>query len=367
MTAAGLRCAELLRLGVAWVFTVPYPHAMTVCRLGTPLLRSAFSRAAGPAVLPTSRKALRLGLQLLAPAPAPMSDGESSDEDDGGRAGLDASAAERVAMQCATDPQCEVTLGELTFSSRFCSGNMARAEADEDEEDEYNVWTTPDCANSEWATTCRSWFHFAVRGGRQGQTIGITVMNSNVQNKLYKRGYKPVVSALVSSPKWRPVSSKVTTNIDDEDYQIHWRHTFAAEEEVRFAFCYPHSFAESEAKIVECERLLAHSPALAEKIYFHREVLTRSTQVCARRACCVRAPCICRSATRTMMHCAIRGLYARVGLSWAQIQLRWPRTLTQQPRVGAVGAADVLAHAELTAGDEPAHRASDRGAVPGAR
>ena len=110
--------------------------------------------------------------------------------------------------------QIEVQLGHLTFSSLICSGNMARAEIDEDEENEYNVWTTPDCANSEWATTCRSWFHFAVRGGRQGQTIGITVMNSNVQNKLYKRGYKPVVSALVSSPKWRPVSSKVTTNID---------------------------------------------------------------------------------------------------------------------------------------------------------
>jgi hypothetical protein len=114
---------------------------------------------------------------------------------------------------------------------------MARAEVDEDEENEYNIWTNPDCADTPFATTCRTWFYFSVRGGRAGETIGITVMNSNIQRKLFQKGYKPVVRCLTSSPGWVPIPTKVTTSIDDDaeppDYQVHWSHTFAVDEEVQ--------------------------------------------------------------------------------------------------------------------------------------
>ncbi len=203
-----------------------------------------------------------------------MASESDSDAEDGPPSPVSAS---RESMQPLPQHQCEVQLNHLTFSSRICSGNMAKAEIDEDEEGEYNVWTTPDCAGSPHATTCRSWFYFAVRGGQVGETIGITVMNSNVQNKLYKKGYKPVWRGAESSPKWKPIPRKVTTSIEDEDYQIRWEHTFAAAEEVQFAFCYPSSFEESEARIVECERAVL-DPAVAEKIYFKSEVLARSLE-----------------------------------------------------------------------------------------
>ncbi len=203
-----------------------------------------------------------------------MASESDSDAEDGPPSPVSAS---RESMQPLPQHQCEVQLNHLTFSSRICSGNMAKAEIDEDEEGEYNVWTTPDCAGSPHATTCRSWFYFAVRGGQVGETIGITVMNSNVQNKLYKKGYKPVWRGAESSPKWKPIPRKVTTSIEDDDYQIRWEHTFAAAEEVQFAFCYPSSFEESEARIGECERAVL-DPAVAEKIYFKSEVLARSLE-----------------------------------------------------------------------------------------
>jgi hypothetical protein len=203
-----------------------------------------------------------------------MASESDSDAEDGPPSPV---SATRESIQPLPQHQCEVQLNHLTFSSRICSGNMAKAEIDEDEEGEYNVWTTPDCAGSPHATTCRSWFYFAVRGGEVGETIGITVMNSNIQNKLYKKGYKPVWRGAQSSPKWKPLPRRVFTSVEEEDYQIRWEHTFAAAEEVQFAFCYPSSFEESEARIAECERAVL-DPAVAEKIYFKSEVLTRSLE-----------------------------------------------------------------------------------------
>ena len=201
-----------------------------------------------------------------------MSDVDSDEEDS-----LRASPTPSVRDGGLPQHQIEVQLGHLTFSSLICSGNMARAEIDEDEENEYNVWTTPDCAGSAHVTTCRSWFYFAVRGGQVGETIGITVMNSNIQNKLYKKGYKPVWRGSTTSPRWVPLPKRVYTSVDDEDYQIRWEHTFTAEEEVQFAFCYPSSLEESEERIAACEQAVL-DPAVAEKIYFKSETLMNSLE-----------------------------------------------------------------------------------------
>eukprot|EP01045_Picozoa_sp_COSAG04_P034592 COSAG04_NODE_7643_length_1092_cov_1.340383_1_plen_77_part_10 len=77
-----------------------------------------------------------------------MSDIDSDEEDS-----LRASPTPSVRDGGLPQHQIEVQLGHLTFSSLICSGNMARAEIDEDEENEYNVWTTPDCAGSAHVTT----------------------------------------------------------------------------------------------------------------------------------------------------------------------------------------------------------------------
>eukprot|EP01050_Picozoa_sp_SAG11_P020656 SAG11_NODE_3523_length_2395_cov_1.335801_2_plen_241_part_00 len=151
--------------------------------------------------------------------------------------------------------QVECRCGHYTFSSCFCSGNMARAEVDEDDDTEFNVWTNPDCAGTSYETTCRSWFFFSVKGGKPDTTIGITIMNSNVQNKLCahpeadagansrrqltraifsfqldrfhlkdrtscrvadKKGYRPVWRSASSSTKWAPVGKHgFCTTVDE--------------------------------------------------------------------------------------------------------------------------------------------------------
>ena len=203
-----------------------------------------------------------------------MASESDSDAEDGPPSPVMAS---RESFQPLPQHQCEAQLNHLTFSSNICSGNMAKAEIDEDEEGEYNVWTTPDCAGSPHVTTCRSWFYFAVRGGTVGETIGITVMNSNVQNKLYKKGYKPVWRGAQSSPAWKPLPKRVATSIEEDDYQIRWEHTFTHAEEVQFAFCYPCSLEETEQRIAAIEHAVL-DPAIGEKIYFKSETLTRSLE-----------------------------------------------------------------------------------------
>jgi hypothetical protein len=174
--------------------------------------------------------------------------------------------------------QVEMQVGPYTFSSKFCSGNMAKVEVDEDDDTEFNVWTNPDCAGTTYETTCRSWFYFSVRGGKAGSTIGITIMNSNVQNKLYKKNYRPVWRSMESSPVWAAIPNKVQTTVDDDDeYYIRWEFTFQGAEDVQFAFCYPHSMADTESQMQSMERAV-RDPEIGKKIFFHREVLTRTLE-----------------------------------------------------------------------------------------
>eukprot|EP01052_Picozoa_sp_SAG31_P008233 SAG31_NODE_412_length_15972_cov_3.590626_4_plen_264_part_00 len=174
--------------------------------------------------------------------------------------------------------QIEVQCGPYIFSSKFDSGNMARAEVDEDDDTEFNLWTNPDCAGKPYVTTCRSWFYFSVRGGKAGDTIGLNIMNSNVQHKLYKKGYKPVWRSRTSNPNWAPVPSKIQTHFtDDDEYIIRWEFTFPDEEEVMFAFCYPHSFTDTEEQIAGYEAMVK-DPAVSKRIVFHREVLHHSLE-----------------------------------------------------------------------------------------
>ncbi|WAR24219.1 CBPC5-like protein [Mya arenaria] len=98
----------------------------------------------------------------------------------------------------------EARCGGLLFTSKFDSGNLARVEKatkDEDDEDsggpkysnevkpdyEFNVWTKPDCAGTEFENGNRSWFYFGIRGWNPGRLIKINIVNMNRQGKLYSQ------------------------------------------------------------------------------------------------------------------------------------------------------------------------------------
>ena len=56
------------------------------------------------------------------------------------------------------------SIGGFHFSSNFDSGNLARVAKVEKHENEFNLWTLPDCANTDYENGNRTWFYFSVRG-----------------------------------------------------------------------------------------------------------------------------------------------------------------------------------------------------------
>lgn len=119
----------------------------------------------------------------------------------------------------------EERIGPLTFISNFDSGNLSRAERVKAEDNssspddadgsvvinpdyEYNVWTAPDCAGTEFENPNRTWFYFGVKGGQLGKLLRINIMNLNRQGKLYGQGMAPLVKAVPSRNKWERIRDK---------------------------------------------------------------------------------------------------------------------------------------------------------------
>ena len=125
----------------------------------------------------------------------------------------------------------EERVGPLTFTSNFDSGNLARVERVKNDENstveevddmsgtivtpdyEYNVWTRPDCAGTEFENSNRSWFHFGVKGGSPGKVLKINIMNLNRQGKLYAQGMSVVVKVIPGRNKWERIRERPTYEV----------------------------------------------------------------------------------------------------------------------------------------------------------
>ena len=149
----------------------------------------------------------------------------------------------------------------ITLTSMFDSGNMAKAEQFTD--NSYGVWTAPDCANTEHVTGYRTWFHFAVKGFKKGNTIKFTVMNMNKQTGLFQHDHRPSVSSSPSAPKWKrlPVPVSKYTVQEGNIFEVEFKHTFLFDdEEVRFAFCFPYSYTEVQERFEYLDCVFSNRP-----------------------------------------------------------------------------------------------------------
>ncbi|RXM99038.1 Cytosolic carboxypeptidase-like protein 5 [Acipenser ruthenus] len=201
----------------------------------------------------------------------------------------------------------EIRCGGLIFSSRFDSGNLARVEQvehpDTDGEPtvngsttsmmfggplsapdyEFNVWTKPDCAETQFENGNRSWFYFSVRGGAPGKLIKINVMNMNKQSKLYSQGMAPFVKTLPLKTRWERIRDRPTFEMVENQFILSFNHRFL---EIRgattyFSFCYPFSYAECQDMLVQLDQKFADSKhptpdRPVDSIYYHRELLCNS-------------------------------------------------------------------------------------------
>ncbi|XP_021109263.1 cytosolic carboxypeptidase-like protein 5 isoform X3 [Heterocephalus glaber] len=198
----------------------------------------------------------------------------------------------------------ELRCGGLLFSSRFDSGNLAHVEkvesASSDGEGvgavtsaptggvtsspdyEFNVWTRPDCAETEFENGNRSWFYFSVRGGTPGKLIKINIMNMNKQSKLYSQGMAPFVRTLPSRPRWERIRDRPTFEMTETKFVLSFVHRFVEGRGATtfFAFCYPFSYSDCQDLLNQLDQRFpencpTHSSPL-DTIYYHRELLCYS-------------------------------------------------------------------------------------------
>ncbi|XP_053523033.1 cytosolic carboxypeptidase-like protein 5 isoform X4 [Artibeus jamaicensis] len=198
----------------------------------------------------------------------------------------------------------ELRCGGLLFSSRFDSGNLAHVEKVESVSSdgegvaggtlaptsstasspdyEFNVWTRPDCAETEFENANRSWFYFSVRGGSPGKLIKINIMNMNKQSKLYSQGMAPFVRTLPTRPRWERIRDRPTFEMTETQFVLSFVHRFVEGRGATtfFAFCYPFSYSDCQDLLNQLDqRFLENHPTHSsplDTIYYHREILCYS-------------------------------------------------------------------------------------------
>eukprot|EP01012_Entosiphon_sulcatum_P033713 TRINITY_DN4268_c0_g1_i1.p1 TRINITY_DN4268_c0_g1~~TRINITY_DN4268_c0_g1_i1.p1 ORF type:complete len:897 (+),score=98.87 TRINITY_DN4268_c0_g1_i1:56-2746(+) len=179
-----------------------------------------------------------------------------------------------------------VTVDGYTFRANFDSGNLARVErAPGSFPPHFHLWIASD-AGQEGENTNRTWFHFAVSGGRRGDRPTFHVMNLNSQVKLFSCDMRPVVRVVPSQPQWRRVSQRVTYTCPkgSSTLSLHIPYTIEAEnEEVFFAFTYPYSYEHLQERIHSWSghpNVMATPPLsnASQSICFGRELLCKSIE-----------------------------------------------------------------------------------------
>jgi hypothetical protein len=75
---------------------------------------------------------------------------------------------------------------DITFSSNFDNGNLARVERVPNRPFEFKIWTAPDNMGTEHQSRHCAWFHFSVSGAPVGCVLRIQVVNGGNHSGLYK-------------------------------------------------------------------------------------------------------------------------------------------------------------------------------------
>ncbi|XP_046674489.1 cytosolic carboxypeptidase-like protein 5 isoform X1 [Homalodisca vitripennis] len=182
----------------------------------------------------------------------------------------------------------------FTFISNFDSGNLARVEEvpinssessgnDAGTPDyEFNIWTLPDCAGTEFENGNRTWFYFGMKGGAPFALVKLNMVNLNRQTKMYSQGMAPVFRISPGRNNWERIRDKPTFNNEDNVFTMSFK--YRTLENLRavtyFAFTFPYSYSELQANLnlIDSKFLTSNikpQPKL-DDIYYHRETVCYS-------------------------------------------------------------------------------------------
>lgn len=110
---------------------------------------------------------------------------------------------------------------------------------------EFNLWTRPDCAGTPYENQNRTWFYFAVTGGRPNQLVKFNVMNLNKQAKLFSQGMHPVMK-VGPGGRWERIKDKPSYSISNDVFFISFLHRAPESPETKtyYAFTFPFTYNE---------------------------------------------------------------------------------------------------------------------------
>ncbi|KAA0196631.1 hypothetical protein HAZT_HAZT002456, partial [Hyalella azteca] len=122
---------------------------------------------------------------------------------------------------------------------------------------EFQLYTAPDCANTAYENTNRTWFFFSISGGVAGARARLRIMNMNKQVKLYSQGMKPVKMQVKPGVpvhalhQWTLCSSSVHCWSADGNAILSWIHTTPADTELvtYYAFTFPYSYTQLQQRL----------------------------------------------------------------------------------------------------------------------
>uniref|UniRef100_A0A8C5UHP4 tubulin-glutamate carboxypeptidase n=1 Tax=Malurus cyaneus samueli TaxID=2593467 RepID=A0A8C5UHP4_9PASS len=181
----------------------------------------------------------------------------------------------------------EIRCGGLLFSSRFDSGNLAhveqvrpaepggspavRANALPAADYEFNVWTRPDCAHTEYETATGPGFYFSVPRGEPGSDQ-LQHLSTDKQSRPVRAGQTPLRLWQGWQGQGGGDGIQGTTQ-----FVLSFVHRFLEYRGATtyFAFCYPFSYTECQDMLAQLDGRFQDCSPL-DSVYYHRELLCRS-------------------------------------------------------------------------------------------
>ncbi|XP_058067258.1 uncharacterized protein LOC131216719 [Anopheles bellator] len=136
---------------------------------------------------------------------------------------------------------------------------------------EFNLWTRPDCAGTPYENQNRTWFHFAVTGGRPNQIVKFNVMNLNKQAKLFSQGMHPVMK-VGPNGRWERIKDKPSYSITNDVFYISFLHKApevgAEQTRIYYAFTFPFTYTELLDQLATFDRKFGRHPFELNKMAY---------------------------------------------------------------------------------------------------
>ncbi|XP_068631106.1 cytosolic carboxypeptidase-like protein 5 isoform X2 [Battus philenor] len=184
------------------------------------------------------------------------------------------------------------------FIHNFDSGNLGHVEqvpteliessintktnAPETPDFEFNLWTRPDCAGTEFENGNRTWFYFGIQASEPGVVVRLNLINLNKQGKMYNQGMAPVTRTLPGKPQWERIRDRPVHSTDDNTFTLSFKYKTSENPKATtfFAFTYPYSFAELQIALnsIDLKMLPVSQAPSPDDIYYWRECLIYSLE-----------------------------------------------------------------------------------------